>query len=67
MMQLSIAAFRVKDYALSGFTLPRTVQTQDYNTDISVWFILRNSMNNILSSVLNSTQGILDDTRMLAD
>jgi len=34
---------------------------------MSLWFILRNSMNNILSSVKNSTLGILDDTKIISN
>jgi hypothetical protein len=34
---------------------------------MSLWFILMNSMNNILLSVRDSTEAILDDTRLISD
>lgn len=34
---------------------------------MGIWFILRNSMNNILSAVQNSTTGILKDTSIISD
>lgn len=52
---LAVGAYKVRGYDLSGFTLPRTVLTQDYSADSSVWFILRNSLNSILAAVSNST------------
>lgn len=56
-MQQAVNAYKLKDLDLSGF--------QD--SHMSLWFILTNSMNNILASVINSTSGILDDTHILSD
>ena len=53
-MQVAINAFKIKD--LQEF-LP---------SSMPVWFVLKNCMNNILSAVSSSTQGILDDTRTLS-
>lgn len=57
-MQLAVNAFKIKDMELSLFS---------EQTHMSVWFILKNSMNNILASVSQSTQGILDDTKTLSN
>jgi hypothetical protein len=54
---LAVNAYKIKDMPLSNFV----------NSHMSVWFILRNAMNNILLSVKESTQGILDDTGILSD
>lgn len=51
-MQQAVAAFKIKDLTLGAFV----------DSHMSMWFILKNSMNNILMAVSNSTQGILDDT-----
>lgn len=65
--QLAVQAYKIKDYTVSQFTLPRTVSEQDLSADMGIWFILRNSMNNILSAVQNSTTGILKDTSIISD
>lgn len=56
-MQLSINALKIKDMDLADF-IP---------DHMSVWYILRNAMNNILVSVQGSTQGILEDTKILSN
>ena len=56
-MQLAVAAFKIKDMDLSLFT----------DQQMSVWFILKNAMNNVLQAVTGSTQSILDDTGVLSD
>jgi hypothetical protein len=55
--QQAINAFKLKDLELSAF-LPG---------HMPLWFILTNSMNNILQAVSNSTEGILDDTKLLSN
>ena len=55
-LQLANKAFYLKDLNITQF-LP---------DELSVWYVLKNSMNNILASVSNSTQGILNDTKILA-
>jgi hypothetical protein len=52
--QQAINAFKLKDLELSAFL----------QGHMPLWFILTNSMNNILQAVSNSTQGILDDTKL---
>jgi hypothetical protein len=52
-----VNAFKIKDMPLGDFS----------GGHMSVWYILRNSMNNILVRVFGSTKGILDDTRTLSD
>ena len=75
MMQVAVAAFKLKDFSLSEFKTPiilqRNSQSQyefEYDPSISmqIWFILRNGMNNILSAMIGSTDGILSHTRILA-
>ena len=65
-MQLAVNAYKIKDYTLSQFTLPKSVDFVDFSSDMGIWFILKNSMNNILSAVQHSTTGILDDTKILS-
>lgn len=55
-IQLAINAYKVKD-------LKQFVPEQS----MSLWFILSNSMNNILVAISDSTQAILADTRILSD
>lgn len=56
-MQVAITAYKAKDLNLTQFV----------SSDMSIWFILKNCMNNILSAVTRSTQGILDDTKTLSN
>lgn len=56
-MQLAVNAFKLKNLPLTDFS----------DSHMSVYFILKNAMNNLLDSVSESTQGILDDTKLLSD
>ena len=56
-MQQAVNAFKLKDLELNQFQ----------ETHMSLWFILKNSLNNILVSVSNSTIGILSDTLSLSN
>ena len=49
-------AFKLKDLALSEFKLDH----------MSVWFVLTNSLNNLLAGISPSTDGLLADTQSLS-
>ena len=53
---LAVNAHRIKNYEVTNYD----------RDDMSIYFILKNAMNNILSSVMDSTSGILEDTKILA-
>jgi hypothetical protein len=67
-MQIAVNSYKVKSFALSSYL----------TSNLSIWFILTNSMNNILESgkvyhyyndyiVSQSTDGILQDTGILSE
>ena len=57
-MQLSVNSFKLKDLPLQQFI------QQD---NLSLWFVLKNSLNNLLEAVSDSTEGILSDTLSLSE
>ena len=54
---MAINAFKIKDMGLSELT----------SYSMSIWFVFKNSMNNVLTAVQKSTDGILDDTKILSE
>ena len=56
-MTVAVHALTIKDMPLSQITL----------NDTSVFFIITNSLNNILEAISDSTQAILDETENISD
>jgi hypothetical protein len=57
MQDVSVQAFMVVDLPLSGITI----------TDNSVFFILTNTFNNILSSIQSSTEAIQNEHQNISN